>query len=306
METRLPKSSSIGYGKPPWKFKGSALYQLHLVKSEIAKALIPKEFRLVEAFGFTLGGFFLASYDDSPAGVFDELVVIAGIVWNPPTSCAWAAKVVVSSNEACQHGRDNVGLPSHVASFSKVGCCSEQRIIGTKGQQAGKANGFLNMIGMDSARFAAKTREATRVTEMNGPAASDIFSINLIRAVPSQNTRLWKGPLVRMSLPSFSGRTEYNPSLLKYSCQMKCRVRVVRPLNVSEEPLPSSDVETELKGHAVNIAAVNQSTTGVDAGDEQKENRSHLSLSVMLSRPILALEFSCMEMNVEAPLIISQ
>ncbi|KAF6169621.1 hypothetical protein GIB67_004013 [Kingdonia uniflora] len=98
MEVAETKSSS-SYAKPPWLFKGrhflydlhcviSALYQLHLVKAETARAFIPKEFKLVEAFGYTLGGFFLAHYDDSPAGMFDELVVIAGIVWNPPTSCA--------------------------------------------------------------------------------------------------------------------------------------------------------------------------------------------------------------------------
>lgn len=80
----------------------SALYQLNLVKAEIARAFIPKEFRLVEAFGYilncfptkdvlcqsltlliqialsgicryTLGGFFLANYGDSPAGTFDEV-----------------------------------------------------------------------------------------------------------------------------------------------------------------------------------------------------------------------------------------
>jgi hypothetical protein len=94
------------------------LYQLHLVKAATARAFVPKDLRLVEAFGYTLGGMFLARYHDSPAGQFDEvvppapshpislphpslrffsdelmysalqLVVIAGIVWNPPTSCA--------------------------------------------------------------------------------------------------------------------------------------------------------------------------------------------------------------------------
>ncbi|KAL2903741.1 Protein NEOXANTHIN-DEFICIENT 1 [Bienertia sinuspersici] len=101
MEPVEKTKNCTGYGKPPWRFKGRALYQFHLVKSDVARALIPKEFRLVEAFGYTLGGFFLANYDHSPAGVFDELVVIAGIVWNPPTSCAWASKVLVNSNEAC-------------------------------------------------------------------------------------------------------------------------------------------------------------------------------------------------------------
>jgi hypothetical protein len=66
----------------------SALYQLHLVKSTTARAFVPPDLRLVEAFGYTLGGMFLARYHDSPAGEFDELVVIAGIVWDPPTSCA--------------------------------------------------------------------------------------------------------------------------------------------------------------------------------------------------------------------------
>jgi hypothetical protein len=53
-------------------------------KASTARAFVPPELRLVEAFGYTLGGMFLARYHDSPAGEFDELVVIAG----PPTSCA--------------------------------------------------------------------------------------------------------------------------------------------------------------------------------------------------------------------------
>ncbi|KAI3817406.1 hypothetical protein L1987_11196 [Smallanthus sonchifolius] len=55
----------------------------HLVKSEIARAIIPKEFKLVEAFG-------------------------------------WAARVYVNSDSACSHGRKEFGLPSQVATFSKA------------------------------------------------------------------------------------------------------------------------------------------------------------------------------------------
>ncbi|KAG4981544.1 hypothetical protein JHK82_034794 [Glycine max] len=52
MEAVEAKSSS-GYGKPPWVFRGRqvAWYQLDLVKAEKARAYIPKEFKLVEAFG---------------------------------------------------------------------------------------------------------------------------------------------------------------------------------------------------------------------------------------------------------------
>lgn len=87
MEIGDQKCSSSGYGKPPWKFRGRslllnsnppfyfflhslffflffllfdtppflrALYQLHLVKAGTARACIPKELRLVEAFGYCL------------------------------------------------------------------------------------------------------------------------------------------------------------------------------------------------------------------------------------------------------------
>jgi hypothetical protein len=77
---------------------------------------------------YTLGGFYLARYSDSPVGAFDEvcgaaarirlpqqqywplqgglkhslrvqLVAVAGLVWNFPGSCAWAARVYV--NDKC-------------------------------------------------------------------------------------------------------------------------------------------------------------------------------------------------------------
>lgn len=42
----------------------SALYQLHLVKSKTARAFIPKEFRLVEAFGYSYFGMAEESFDN--------------------------------------------------------------------------------------------------------------------------------------------------------------------------------------------------------------------------------------------------
>ncbi|GAB2297520.1 hypothetical protein Dimus_031620 [Dionaea muscipula] len=285
---------SNGYGKPPWRFKGSAMYQFHLVKSEVARALIPKEFTLVEAFGYTLGGFFLAKYDDSPVGAFDELVVIAGIVWNPPTSCAWAANVLVNSKKACVHGRKDVGLPSHVAMFSKLGCCPEQRTVPTRWKES-KRN-FQSMMAMVSGSFSPRTITHTQVTEVCGPSAADIFSINMISTAPKDNSGTWMGPLVKISLPSFSGRTKDNPSLLKYSCQMQCRVRLVASLDISG-PSSARILRTP------QIRSLNPVDPAVH--EPLEENRSHLSLMVMLSKPVLALEFSCMEMNVEAPLIVS-
>ncbi|XVE92651.1 hypothetical protein REPUB_Repub01dG0117400 [Reevesia pubescens] len=277
--------NSTGYGRPPWIFKGSALFQFHLVKAETARAFIPKEFRLVEAFGYTLGGFFLANYDYSPAGVFDELVVIAGIVWNPPTSCAWAARVLVNSEEACHHGRKDIGLPSQVARFSK-------RITAIPRQANGKFGGFLNMIGAGTTIRHSKDCMDVQVTEVVGLASSEICNIKFITDVPTPYFNKWMGPSITMSLPSFSGQTEYNPNLLKYSCRLACRVRAVRPAKVSG-PLP-------LK----NKRGSNSNTTDLTA-EELVDNGRNLCISVMLSKPIIALEFNCMDMQVEAPIILS-
>ncbi|GMY26627.1 protein NEOXANTHIN-DEFICIENT 1 isoform X2 [Fagus crenata] len=282
--------TKCSYSKPPWIFRGSALYQLHLVKAETARACIPKEFRLVEAFGYTLGGFFLASYDDSPAGVFDELVVIAGLVWNPPTSCAWAAKVLVNSNVACDHGRKEVGLPSQVARFSK-------RITAITRPPKSKDIGFLNMIGMGGVFCSPRDHMNVQVTEIKGSDSKDICNFNLTTFVPALNYKKWMGPAIKMSLPSFSGRTSYNPNLLKYSCQIECRVRAVQPAKVSGlTPILNNDRELCSEHGSCNSI---HSTT-----EEHIDNGENFSLSVMFSKPILALEFSCLKMQVEAPTVV--
>ncbi|KAE8023773.1 hypothetical protein FH972_009437 [Carpinus fangiana] len=280
---------SKGYGKAPWIFKGSALYQLHLVKAETARACIPKEFKLVEAFGYTLGGFFLASYDDSPAGVFDELVVIAGLVWNRPTSCAWAAKVLVNSNEACNHGRKEVGLPSQVARISK-------RITAITRQPKSKDIGFLDVIGMGATFSSPRDHMNVQETEIKGLDTKDTCNIKLTTIGPASNYK-WKGPAIKMSLPSYSGRTEHNPNLLKYSCQIECRVRAVQPAEVSRPgPKLNNDTEHYSVQRSHNVV---ESTSG-----EHIDNGENISMSVMLSKPILALEFSCLKMKVEAPIVV--
>ncbi|KAJ8759402.1 hypothetical protein K2173_006922 [Erythroxylum novogranatense] len=287
MEVGEPKRAS-GYGEPPWRFRGRALYQLHLVKAETARSFIPKEFRLVEAFGYTLGGFFLASYEDSPAGPFDELVVIAGIMWNPPTSCAWAARVLVSSDDACNHGRKHVGLPSQVAKFSK-------RVTAIPRQEGSTFNGFLNMIGLGGTLSSADDCADVRVTELNGPSVTDICDINL-KSVGLKSNK-WMGPSVKMSLPSFSGGTKYIPNFLRYSCHIECRVRTVRPVKVSGLPLESKDGVQETFSH--------QNCLPAESTRDELDNGLIRSISVMLSKPLLAFEFTSLKMRVEAPVVLT-
>ncbi|XP_068499723.1 protein NEOXANTHIN-DEFICIENT 1 isoform X2 [Phaseolus vulgaris] len=269
--------SSSGYGKPPWVFRGSAWYQLHLVKAEKARAYIPREFKLVEAFGYTLGGFFLASYEDSPVGVFDELVVIAGLVWNRPTSCAWATRVYVNNDEACCHGRKEVGLPSQMARFSKT-------ITAISRQPRGRKSEFLNRIGIGAKFSGPKDPLNVQVTKIKCVDAEETCNINisLTSPVPSLSFGLRLGPTIRMSLPSFSGATE---------------VQALKPLKVSGSFTSTNDeAEQILEDHgSCSLVA-----------EDNKTDAQNFSTSVMLSKPLLALKFSQMKMQVEAPLVLSQ
>ncbi|KAH1218265.1 Protein NEOXANTHIN-DEFICIENT 1 [Glycine max] len=297
MEAVEAKASS-GYGKPPWVFRGRqvAWYQLHLVKAEKARAYIPKEFKLVEAFGqvylYTLGGFFLASYEDSPVGVFDELVVIAGLVWNRPTSCAWATRVYVNNDEACYHGRKEVGLPSQMARFSKT-------ITAISRQQREIKSGFLNRIGIGAKYSTPKDPLNVQVTKIKCLDAEDTCNINISLTSPVSALGIghWMGPTTRMSLPSFSGATEYNPNLLKYSCQIECRVQALKPLKVSGA-FPSTNDDTEL--------SLEDYGSSSHVAKDHKNDAQNFSTCVMLSKPILALKFNQMMMQVEAPLVLSQ
>ncbi|XP_066338737.1 protein NEOXANTHIN-DEFICIENT 1-like isoform X3 [Miscanthus floridulus] len=214
-----------------------------------------------------------------------QLVVIAGIVWNPPSSCAWAARVLVNSIEACRHGRKEVGLPSHVATFSKTEAAS----LGDK--PLVKPNSFLNMLGIGSTTSKQGNGREIEISETKGSSTRHLCNISLPLTGSHKNHK-WMGPAIKMSLPSFSGRTEDHPDLLKYSCQVECRVRPVKPARIwsprTTEPQEKSDGKINSSGSNV-----------IDDLDAQSQ-----SISVLLSRPIFALEFSSLRMHVDAPKIV--
>ncbi|XP_028951247.1 protein NEOXANTHIN-DEFICIENT 1-like isoform X2 [Malus domestica] len=219
-----------------------------------------------------------------------QLVVIAGLVWSPPTSCAWAAKVLVNSDEACKHGRKEVGLPSQVARFSK-------RITAVSRQPKSKNIGFLNVNGSSAAFCDSKDSMEVQVTEIKASSVKDSCNVNLTTFMPESSGEL-RGPTIKISLPSFSGGTEYYPNLLKYSCRIECRVRAVHPAKVSGPSLmPMNETKQSSEIHTSN--AKNHAT------EEFVDKCNLLWESVMLSKPVLALEFSCMKMQVEAPVVVS-
>lgn len=76
-------------------------------------------------------------------------------------------------------------------------------------------------------------------------------------------------------------------------------MRAVQPAQVSGPSLrPEDDVDESVRKHNCNE---------VDSTPEDfNDNQRNLNISVMLSKPILALEFSCLKMQVEAPIEVSQ
>uniref|UniRef100_A0A5B7A846 Uncharacterized protein n=1 Tax=Davidia involucrata TaxID=16924 RepID=A0A5B7A846_DAVIN len=206
----------------------------------------------------------------------------------------------------CEKATDSPHLPTNLFIHLKTNICMSyviwfcprQRITAIPRESKSKINGFLNMIGVGTADSSPKNRMDIQVTEFKGPAATDICTINLGTAVPELNSNKFLGPVIRMSLPSFSGCTEYNPHLLKYSCQIECRIRAVQPAEVSGPSLPPK-IDTEKSSECQSFDITDTTTR------EVRENERNLSISVMLSKPILALEFNCLKMQVEAPIVVS-
>ena len=245
-------AGAMGYrDPPPWVFEGKALYQLNLVRTEDARAHVPKDLRLVECFGYTLGGLYVARYDESPCGKLDEVVVLGGLVWNPPTSCAWASRVYVDSAEARAHGIRTCGLPSRVATFK------EERGAEKSGSEEKRRRKKKN-----SWWFGGKGDD-------RGDAVSIVDSKERVCRLAFPATPKLKGPRISMFLPSFSGRTKLIPDLLKYSLQMRANIRLSAPIKV-ETSLDSKrgSIANVLKGKPLVCIAFDNMR--MDVGAPQK------------------------------------
>ncbi|KAK1279189.1 hypothetical protein QJS04_geneDACA023291 [Acorus gramineus] len=122
--------------------------------------------------------------------------------------------------------------------------------------------------------------------------------MSLVMTVLNSKTNTMWMPMLRLSLPSFSGHTEYHPDLLKYSCQIECRVQAVKPAKISG---PSSALKNDGQSLKGQLSGVN----GFDAKPSIEEDARECSIYVMQSKPILALKFNLLQMQVEAPTMVS-
>lgn len=331
-----------GYGndKAPWRFTGRALYQLNLVRSSEARKHVPKDLKLVELFGWTLGGVYLARYDDSPAGTFDEMVALGGLVWNPPTSCAWAARVLVNSKEARQHGVKTCGLPSHFVDFNdeldrapeRHGWWKDTRPeSGLARAERFVKGGWKNALRKND-EAPKETKGGERVVVRDGKGA-ELCSLALPHAAPSL-----PGPRIKMFLPSFSGRTDTCPDLLKYSLELNANVRLSAPVmfNDDAEADPAEGgcgkkkkkkksagdglpgfIERALEANRgvrrfppqLAVASLTASDptpapAAVVSDESPAAERDAALAGILHGKPLLCIAFDCMRMDVGVPKVV--
>jgi hypothetical protein len=126
-----------------------------------------------------------------------QCVAMAGLVWNPPTSCAWAARVYVSNKEARDHGIKSVGLPSRLASFNALS------------QAAGSSNAWWNRpttaaaAGDRSKAAASSSVEVVALSNVDRGARGLPQRPVAVFSLPSVAAGGFLGPRLRLSLPSF-------------------------------------------------------------------------------------------------------
>lgn len=189
---------------------------------------MPEDMPLVEAFGHTLGGFYYANYEDSPVGRMDELVILSGLVWNAPTSCAWASHVFVDSKEAVSHGRKVFGLPSHKTSFTKrEGEDTKGALIETVALHEGRGSPIIELK-----RGGSRKKKKEKKSEDSAGSG---------------------GPKIKFQLPSFSGRTKHRPDLLKYDLDMAARIQPCKPYDVVQ-PLSTQKTHARTKKEVLSLS----------------------------------------------------
>ena len=220
---------------------------------------------------------YLARYSESPCGAFDELVVLGGLVWNKPLSCAWASRVYVNNEEARKHGVKTCGLPSRRADFKYPAATGGGgREDGGREKKKKKKQlrslatillpGFGNLQTMSASSDSKDSRngkthrpwwrrEEDEEDEQNHhhhfvDVSENKNSKCCAMRLPLAPKKI-VAPRIKMFLPSFSGRTKTCPDLMKYSLEMNANVRVSKPIEMMDDGKTSDALTGVIQGKPV-------------------------------------------------------
>ncbi|CAI7804786.1 unnamed protein product [Closterium sp. NIES-54] len=354
---------------PPWIFKGRALYQLNLVKADVARRVVPPELKLVEVFGYTLGGVYYAQYDSSPAGKFDELLPspqsathTAPLNSTPSSPSTPPLNDPSASSSSSPSSSSSSSSSSHAPAKAPLQLLSRFVNPWGKGEAQGvggsREGGFLQVTVCDGGRGGGGGGRGGRAKEGKGEDGGSVrdgepmFELHMkapslkayALAQPSSThsssqqpahsalpnppcpiylahsslphpttpvppclaSPFWStqplSPVAaqRLSLLSQSrlhvtpGRTEAQPALLKYSCDLSCRVSLMPPATTRISPAYR---QTSPASVAATLSESVTSPKELIAGKKSQD----VVLEVLSGRPLIAMCFEGMEMRVEAP-----
>lgn len=106
----------------PWHLvpKGITLVTLHAVDIRRAREFVPSEYRIVSFLpDRTIGGLFLAEYGPGSDLEYNELIASCATVWYEGRLAPWVTHLYVDSPESVEGGRRMLGVPKHLARFTR-------------------------------------------------------------------------------------------------------------------------------------------------------------------------------------------
>ncbi|MGL5191987.1 MAG: acetoacetate decarboxylase family protein [Chroococcales cyanobacterium] len=107
------------YPCAPWTLKGRALQTLHPIDTRRVRSLVPSDLAIVEIFpGKTVGGVYCAKYGAGSTLLYNELIVVCGLVRHRMQVGAWISHIYVDHPDSVAGGREIWGLPKELAEFT--------------------------------------------------------------------------------------------------------------------------------------------------------------------------------------------
>jgi len=256
---RAAQLDADAYPPAPWSFSNArVLYQPTLVRTSAARAVTPRDgLTLLSLFGYTLGGVFVVDWTESPVGPYREVAVLSGLVARGLSIGAWASHIVVTTPASVGGGRTIFGLPTVLGSVDfkaaeeSDGDAWRRELTGARDLLEDIAVAFKVGIGAAQPGIAEPAERLRRRVERVPTKRGFDFASDTDVAITGWDG--WsdgapaEGP--SLSLPSFSGRLEEFPALLRYPLKLGPAGRVaLRPAMPTRWSGVSDDLAAVLDG----------------------------------------------------------
>jgi len=215
------------------------MYQPTLVRTSAARAVTPRDgLTLLSILGWTLGGVFVVDWTESPVGPYREVAVLSGLVARGFSIGAWASHIIVTTPASVGGGRAVFGLPTVLGTIDfKAGEESDgdawrRELTGARDLLENIAVALKVGIGAAQPGIAEPAERLRRRVECAPTTRGFDFASDTDVAITGWDGWSDGAPAEgsSLSLPSFSGRLEEFPALLRYPLKLGPASRVaLRP-----------------------------------------------------------------------------